>query len=50
MEHTEGGGITFVTGAATDVHSRASHGLLYATDRATLRRSSTDAESSIVPE
>ena len=49
VEHTEGGGTTFVTGAATDVRSRASHGLRDATDRATLRRSSTDAESSIVP-
>ena len=50
VEHTEGEGTTFVTGAATDVRSRASHGLRNATDRATLRRSSTDAESSIVPE
>ena len=25
VEHTEGGGTTFVTGAATDVRSRASH-------------------------
>ena len=40
VEHTEGGGTTFVTGA----------GLRDATDRATLQRSSTDAESSIVPE
>ena len=50
VEHTEGGGTTFVTGATTDVRSRASHGLRDATDRATLRCSSTDAESSIVPE
>ena len=27
VEHTKGGGTTFVTGAATDVRSRASHGL-----------------------
>ena len=50
VEHTEGSGSTFVTGAAADVRSCASHGLRDATDRATLRRSSTDAESSIVPE
>ena len=50
VEHTEGGGTTFVTGAATDVRSCASHGLRDATDRATLRRSSTDTGPSIVPE
>ena len=50
VEHTKGGGTTFVTGAATDVRSRASHGLRDATDRATLRRSSTDTGPSIVPE
>ena len=50
VEHTGDGGTTFVTAATTDVRSHASHGLRDATDRATLRRSSTDAESSIVPE
>ena len=50
VEHTEGGGTTFVAGAATDVRSRASHGLRDATDRATLRRSSTGTGPSIVPE
>ena len=50
VEHTEGGGTTFVAGAATDVRSRASHGLRDATDRATLRRSSTGTGPSIFPE
>ena len=50
VEHTEGGGTTFVTGATTDVRSRASHGLRDATDRATLRRSSTGTGPSIVHE
>ena len=50
VEHTEGGGTTSVTGAATDVRACALHGLRDATDRATLRRSSTDAGSSIIPE
>ena len=50
VERTEGGGTTFVTGAAADVRSCASHGLRDATDRATLRRSSTDTGPSIVPE
>ena len=50
VEHTEGGGTTFVTGATTDVRSCASHGIRDETDRATLRCSSTEAESSIVPE
>ena len=50
VEHTEGGGTTFVTGAATDVRSCALHGLRDATDRATLRRSSTGTGPSIVPE
>ena len=50
VEHTEGGGTTFVTGATTDVRSRASHGLRDVTDRATLRRSSTGTGPSIVPE
>ena len=50
VEHTEGGGTTFVAGAATDVRSCASHGLRDATDRATLRCSSTDTGPSIVSE
>ena len=50
MEHTEGGGTTFVTGAATDVRSCTSHGLRDATDRATLQRSSTGTGPLIVPE
>ena len=53
VEHgwdTEGGGTTSVSGAATDVCSCALHGLRDATDRSPLRRSSTDAWSSIIPE
>ena len=50
VEHTEDGGTTFVTGATADVCSCASHGLRDATDRTTLRRSSTGSGPSIVPE
>ena len=50
VEHTEGGGTTFVTGAAADVCSCASHGLRDATDRTTPRRSSTGSGPSVLPE
>ena len=43
-EHTEGGGTTSVSGVATDVYPRASHGLRDATDCAVLSPS-TDARS-----
>ena len=42
VEHAEGGGTTFVTGAAADVRSRASHGLRDATNLTPIRRPSTD--------
>ena len=41
-EHAKGGGTTFVTGAAADVRSRASHGLRNATNLTPVRRPSTD--------
>ena len=45
VEHTEGGRTTSVSGAATDVCPRASHGIRDATDCSPFRRPSTDTGS-----